>query len=182
MHLNVDLTYLKYLSPLILIMNEIKPAKKTNKATFSVALSVKSAMWNISNMVPVWFAENYLAQNTDHGVVMEPSEPPKSDADGAEASSRTETNTFVNESNDGWVFFLIAKLLYFSNIFLFKNVLKYLWMFLKLYIFIFNRGLFKKTYKSSFFYLFSIPKICLRFVILKILLRRGSQNPFFCVT
>ncbi|XP_038110807.1 ankyrin-3 isoform X1 [Culex quinquefasciatus] len=47
--------------------------------------------------------ENYLVQNTDHGVVMEPSEPPKSDADGAEASSRTETNTFVNESDDGSV-------------------------------------------------------------------------------
>ncbi|XP_039442105.1 ankyrin-3 isoform X4 [Culex pipiens pallens] len=47
--------------------------------------------------------KNYLAQNTDHGVVMEPSEPPKSDADGAEASSRTETNTFVNESDDGSV-------------------------------------------------------------------------------
>ncbi|KAL1403906.1 hypothetical protein pipiens_019150, partial [Culex pipiens pipiens] len=45
--------------------------------------------------------ENYLVQNTDHGVVMEPSEPPKADVDGAEASSRTESNTFVNESDDG---------------------------------------------------------------------------------
>ncbi|XP_049547699.1 ankyrin-3 isoform X4 [Anopheles darlingi] len=46
--------------------------------------------------------ENFLVQNNDQPIGMEPSEPP-TDSELAKSSKRTETNTFVDESDDGIV-------------------------------------------------------------------------------
>ncbi|XP_049547695.1 ankyrin-3 isoform X1 [Anopheles darlingi] len=46
--------------------------------------------------------KNFLVQNNDQPIGMEPSEPP-TDSELAKSSKRTETNTFVDESDDGIV-------------------------------------------------------------------------------